>query len=343
MFLGELNQSEAIRLTLTLDTTPTGTPQIGIDKQGVEVLAETNMSGSGLEWYYNYTTGAGATIGAYQVRYSAVISGTNRYAYDSYNISVNSVDDVKAETASIQTDTTSIESKVDIVDTNIDQLLIDVAAVPTVGEIDTELTSTHGAGLWNAGGGTGAYNATIHVQDGSAVDVPDAYVTIHNATDDDSPIVASGTTDINGDVVLNLDGNVYVRVSKAGFNFTSTAKNITATGTYTVSGTTISYSNPSDPDVCRLFLFPKTLDNQDITDLASDIKISSKTALTKVDGIFIHNSSDTFTYNAATDPDSYYFDAVRTSNVHISSDLLGIDADVLVPDAASVDLDTLIS
>jgi hypothetical protein len=314
-----LKRSEVRRLLLELDSAPTGTPTVAIyrdaDPTPVEVLAATSMTvkagTSNLIWEYVYTTGASATVGSHNIEYSAVIDGVTRFAYEPYYQSIN----------------------------NIDSLADDIAAVPTVGEIDTELSGTHGAGSWLSGtAGTGAYNATIHVQDQNTNDVADAHVTIHNATDDDTPVIADGYTDANGDVTLNIEGNIYVRVSKAGFTYTSTTKNITSSATYTVSGTVDSVSNPIDPDVCRLRIFPITLGNADITDLATSLKISSKGRLTKISGQFISNDTLTWTYDSSTTPDSYYFDAVRLAGVRIECDELGIDADVLVPDAATYDI-----
>jgi hypothetical protein len=462
-YLGEKQRSEAVRLYLTLDTAPTGTPTATITRQGTSVLTATNMTqgASTLEWYYDYTTGVSATVGAHQVKYTAVVDGVTRFGYDQYDQTIDDfdslavdiasvqadttsietkvdtidtvvdailvdttaieidttsietkVDSVQVDTTSIetkvdsiQTDTTSIESKVDTIDTNVDTALtnqtsiegkidtidtvvdsiqvdttsietkvdtidgvvdailvdttaieidttsietkvdtaiVDIAAVPTVGEIDTELTSEHGAGAWTTtGAGSGAYNATVNVKDDSAIDVPNAFVTIHNASDDDAPVIANGTTDNSGNVILAIDGNVYIRVRKAGFNFTSTAKNITATGTYNVTGTAIAATNPSDPDVCRLRLYPITLGNADITDLADEIIISSQGSLTKINDQYIKNTELSFTYDSGTTPDSYYFDAVRLSTCHITCAALGLDHDITVPDEATKNISDL--
>ncbi|MFC1856183.1 hypothetical protein ACFL2A_06550, partial [Thermodesulfobacteriota bacterium] len=309
-----------IRFILELDSSPTGTPTVAVEQNGTSILAATNMtvvSGTNnLIWYYDYTTDSAAVIGAYQVKYSAVIDGVTRYAYEHYDVSLKSVDDVDSA----------------------------VSAVPTVVEIDAQLTTFHGSGAWtDSGVGAGAYNATIHVQDGGLNDVSDAYVTVHNAADADTPIIASGTTDANGKVILNIDGNVYIRASKAGFNFTSTAHNIASSATYSVSGTVISYSAPTDPELCRLYIYPITLDNASIVDLAASLTITSRDVLTKVNGEFVKNASMSFTYDATTTPDSYYFDALQGANVQITCDPLGIDHDLLVPLEVSKDLNDLVS
>jgi hypothetical protein len=294
-FLGELNRSESIRLFLTLDAAPTGTPTVTIEKNGgsIQVADDMTQGLSNLEWYYDYTTGGSATVGTYQVRYTAVIDAVTRYAFDHYNVSINSIDDTK-----------------DAVDA--------------------------------LGGGVGAYEATINVKDQVPINIADAIVTIHNSNNDDDPIIARDTTNASGNVVLNIDGTVYVRIKKTGFNFTAESINVTASGTYNVTGTSVTIQNPSDPDVCRLFIFPVTIGNTDITDLK--IYIKSQEAFAKTDGgLFISNKTLEFTYDPTTAPDSYYFDAIRGALVHIQSDFLGIDKeDLTVPDEATKDLDELI-
>jgi hypothetical protein len=215
-----------------------------------------------------------------------------------------------------------------------------------IAENQTDLNtiiSTGGTGPWttyDGGLGTGQYTATVNVKAGG-VDVQGAKVTVHNASNDDSPFYGPVTTDDNGNAVFTIEGNVYIRVSKAGYNFTAAAKNITASGTYNVTGSALTIDPPSDPDLCRLYLFPITLDNQDVTGLT--ISISSKDKLTKVNGEFIKNAESTFTYDDSTSPDSYYFDAVQSAVVHITCDLLGIDHNVIVPSESTKDLNALVS
>ncbi len=219
----------------------------------------------------------------------------------------------------------------------------DIAGLPTAAMIDTQLTGTHGSGAWltyNGGLGTGQYTATIHVEDESQNDVANAKVTVHNAGNDDTPFYGPVTTDVNGDAVFTIEGSVYARVSKAGYAFGAAALNVTASGTYTVSGTSSTVTPPSDPALCRLYLFPITMDNQDITNLT--INISSRTKLTRVNGEFIQNTSMTFTYDSSTAPDSYYFDAVQGADTHITCSKLGLDHDVTVPAAATKDLSELV-
>lgn len=290
------------------------------------------------------------------------------------------IDTVDTVVDSIQTDTTSIESKVDILDTNVDTSLVnqtnmetkidtidtvvdsiqtdttsietkvdtaitDIAAVPTVGEIDTELTSEHGAGPWTTGTtGTGLKAITINIKDGDTNNLEGVNVDIHNAANDESPQYASGQTDTDGNTPeFNLDAATYkVRLAKAGAIVSETETIIvTEDDTFDLTVVAQTVSNPSDPDVCRLRLYPITLGDEDITDLADNIIISCRDSLTKVSGQYIKNTEASFTYDSATEPDSYYFDAVRGSIVHVKCDVLGLDHSFTVPDQETEDISNL--
>jgi hypothetical protein len=225
----------------------------------------------------------------------------------------------------------------------------DIADIHTdVAENQTDLNSiisTGGTGPWttyDGGLGTGQYTATINVKDDVPANVSGAKVTVHNASNDDTPFYGPVTTDANGNAVFTIEGNVYVRVSKAGYNFAPTAKNITASDTYNITGTVLTITPPSDPDLCRLCIYPITLDNQDVTGLK--IEISSKDGFTKINGEFIKNSTLEFTYDDTTTPDSYYFDAVQGATVNIAcGDLWTGNQEIFVPSEATKDLKDLIS
>lgn len=92
--------------------------------------------------------------------------------------------------------------------------------VPSAGEIDTQLSSTHGAGLWGGAGGSGAVSTPITITDGTnPLDGVEVWVTTDQAG---SNMVASGVTDALGVVTFLLDpGDYYVWKQLAGWNFTN--------------------------------------------------------------------------------------------------------------------------
>jgi hypothetical protein len=108
-----------------------------------------------------------------------------------------------------------------------------------------------------------------------------------------------------------------------------------------VTGTTNVIPNPASLDVCRLFFFPVHLDSTDVKPLV--VYAQTKEALSKTNGEFITNIRRKFTYNSATTPDSYYYDAIRGETILVTSAVLGWDqVEVDVPDLATKDLADLI-
>lgn len=213
----------------------------------------------------------------------------------------------------------------------------------TNSDLDTDIAdiiSTGSDGPWTTGDGglgTGQYIATINVQAGGT-DVADAKVTVHNASNDDNPVYGPVSTDIDGNAVFTIEGNVYIRVSKAGYLFTATAKNIIASATYNVTGTALTIDPPGDPELCTLYLYSKTLENVTVTDLVVDIK--SKEKLTKVDGQYLEHAEDTFTYDSETE--SYQYDAIQGAVVWITCEAIGLNQKITVPATSTANLDTLI-
>ena len=115
------------------------------------------------------------------------------------------------------------------------QALVSAGTPPTPLEIDAELTSKHGSGLWASGGATGANQVIISIIDGNSDPLPDVNVTVLNS---DQTVTLDGkVTDSLGQVTFALDNDTYkIRLRKSFVSFT-------VPETLVVSGdTTISYS-----------------------------------------------------------------------------------------------------
>jgi hypothetical protein len=104
---------------------------------------------------------------------------------------------------------------------------LSAASAPTVAQIDTQLSGTHGAGSWltgsGGGGGTGGAGASefiATVNDGSnPLDGVEVWVTTDALGVN---VAASGTTDALGHVTFMLDlGDYYLWRQLAGYNFTN--------------------------------------------------------------------------------------------------------------------------
>ncbi|MCK5603527.1 hypothetical protein KAR91_16705 [Candidatus Pacearchaeota archaeon] len=100
---------------------------------------------------------------------------------------------------------------------------------------------------------TGNRIVTLHIEDAVAAPIPDVFVRV---TDGAGLItIGTGTTDINGDVVLALDDEDYQAVlRKAMVNFTVPEPfTVTGDATFDFVGNVISPSAPTQPDTCVVF------------------------------------------------------------------------------------------
>jgi hypothetical protein len=299
-FLGKLKRSEEIPITLTLDASPTGTPQYRIlNSSRTEIVAASNLSGSGLNWYKTgQNVGVSATVGSYLIEYTAVIDGVTRYAYDTYEVTVNEIDDVKTDTETI---------------------------------------------IANIGVSEGLRSVILNIKDGVPNPVSDVTVVFHNAANDATPLFGIRTSDTLGatTAVLLNDATYTIRLLKNGVvNETQTIA-VTQDETFTVTVTTISVTPPSDPGLCKLFFFPQTLSQVDVTDAVVRVKTSTDLAL--VDGIYVDNRESLMVADTSTDPDNYYINAKIGTTVRIIGPIFGFNHEITVPDQATLDLSTLVT
>lgn len=102
-------------------------------------------------------------------------------------------------------------------------------APPTASEIDTELSSSHGAGAWGAAStGSSTYTDTVKDTDESGLPVEGVDVYLYNNSGYSGNPVASDTTDVNGVFSIPVDpGTYYVRCIKSGYTFTDFSKVVT--------------------------------------------------------------------------------------------------------------------
>ena len=138
------------------------------------------------------------------------------------------VDAIKAKTDNLPAspassdNVSSAESNIRGADSDTLKTLSDqIDAVPTVGEIDTELTAQHGSGNWTRDAGTGGTARTYTVTVGG---VPLDGVTVWVTTDEaGANVIANGTTNASGIFTFYHDlaagTTVYVWRQKSAYNF----------------------------------------------------------------------------------------------------------------------------
>lgn len=138
-----------------------------------------------------------------------------------------------------------------VVPTNFDPPTTAASAAPTVAEIDTQLSGTHGAGSWeSSGAGSGAYAITPHVEDALGNNLQNALVRV---TEGINTFTTTTNASGNGSPAFSLDAATYtVTVTKGGYTFSTTTRTVTGNeaGTLTadlVMTAVVIPAPPADP------------------------------------------------------------------------------------------------
>lgn len=132
-----------------------------------------------------------------------------------YVISENQIDDIDAIVDAIKAKTDNLP-----LDPASESLLqTSIATIPTVEEIDTQLSSAHGSGSW-ASSGSGTITFTYTVTDTTTLTPIDGVnVSVYTEVGLTNK-VADGVTDAFGNVIFYLDpGTYYFVSSKSGYSF----------------------------------------------------------------------------------------------------------------------------
>jgi hypothetical protein len=130
----------------------------------------------------------------------------------------------------------------------------DIAAIEggaTAEEVDTQLSSTHGAGEWSVSGGEGAYTGTLTVDDGEGTGLEGAVVHARRG----GVLKASGTTDSSGEITDWVFGAYTYNLAVRLAGYQPEADTITVSGdawSKTISMTAISITAPDDATLCTV-------------------------------------------------------------------------------------------
>lgn len=155
------------------------------------------------------------------------IYDTSRYGEDQAVASVSAGVTVSDKTGFALTaaydaaKTAASQASVDALPTMIEAAIAAIPSAPTVGQIDTQLSATHGAGAWGAGTlGAGAISTTVTVTvSGLPRDGVEVWLTTDSAG---LNVVASGISDAMGHITFMLDaGTYYAWKQLSGINFTN--------------------------------------------------------------------------------------------------------------------------
>jgi len=349
MPIQNLKQSTSAEVPIYLYDVSDGiTPITGVVAGGV--TAYTSQNGAAEASYT--VTGKWTEIGhgVYSLTLDATITNTTGTLFLQITDSRATFLDFNAAYR-VETGTLSdLETKIDTIDVNLDTVKdTDLPAVKTetaaikartdVINTATEDNTAHGSGSWEAGTGAGPYSVTFHVKDGGAVDIGDAIVSIHNATNDDGAL-AQGTTDNLGNIVLDVGGDIYIRVFKGGISHTPETTNITASGTYEVVVAQSVLPTASNPALSRASLVVYTISGALVTS-GLTLAVSTKNDLSRdSNDQFATNDSINMVYDSGSG--RWWIDLIRDMSFSITSEKVygKDDNDVLISHDFNTDNDS---
>jgi len=247
--------------------TTVATGGANVEIRGVTRSITLTVSGAGTVQFVGITgpiaiSGtATTTVNLYGVSSSLTDTSSNTTVSDETtsqdNVRDSLIDDATrfsgADVAAILADTADMQPKLG---TPSADLAADIAAVtaPTVGEIDTELTSNHGSGSWAATAGGGAYSVVIATKEADLTPISNVAVSIYTDSARTN-LFASVDTGVTGsaDAIGMNAAQYYWAAAKAGTTFTSGSFTISAGSTETLTGTVISVTAPSQVDGCTVY------------------------------------------------------------------------------------------
>lgn len=183
----------------------------------IVTAAAASEAGDGL---YTYTlAGASNTVeGVYAAVFkTATTTVDQQHLASAWFVGKAGIEYLDASIAAVKAKTDNLPS--DPADQSL--LMAAIAAVPsapTALQIDTQLSGTHGAGLWGGASGSGSISWPITIDDGiSPLDGVDVWVTTDSAG---TNVVARGYTDTLGTVTFLLDaGPYYLWKQLSGYTF----------------------------------------------------------------------------------------------------------------------------
>lgn len=207
------------------------------------------------------------------------------------------------------------------------------------GTINPGLDEYTDAKISSIGAGTGTNTVTITLTEtGGTPVIPSAAVAIKNQAND--TLLATGTTDANGQVVFMLDDGTYsVDKQKLGsYSFTNPETLVVSGNTnQSYIGTPISVSAPAQPDTCRMFIWARNPDGTLMATLTGNIKITALpyeyvSAFYKGEEINFTKHNDGY----------WYADIVYSATVEIYISALGIRINTTVPAQTTKDISELL-
>jgi hypothetical protein len=199
---------------------------------------------------------------------------------------------------------------------------------------------TVGAALAAALNGVGARQITLQVRVG-ALAVPTVLIAVYDSAN--TTHLFSVTTDVNGNVVLNLaDGSYKLRPFKAGYTFTTPqALTVTADATVAIAASAFVPPTSSDPSMCTVYGYAYDASGTPVNDVVIDFYANAPIG---VGAGLLTTTKVSVTSGAGTWADGYFeVELIRDAEVRLASKLPKLDGlTITVPDDSSAELADLV-
>jgi len=225
-------------------------------------------------------------------------------------------------------------------DTIIAELADMAGATFATGTDSLEAIRDRGDVAWITGGsGSGAnqVDLTIEVAVGP-VPIPDVKISVMNS--DSTVLIATGTSDTNGEATFALDDGTYkILLSRIGFTFTVPETLVVdeSPETATYNGTQVSVGSPPSADACRMYEYCVDQDGDALSSVTSYCAITDRPY---DDGAGAYETQKVpGTYDSGTG--LLYWDIVKGAIVTVEIKEIGLYKKYTVPDQANARLGDL--
>lgn len=215
------------------------------------------------------------------------------------------------------------------------------ADAPTVGQIDTQLSGTHGAGAWGPSSALGAFTIHIRAQDSSSLlYITDALISIKDNAD--TTLIDQQRTADDGTatrITTSLNAATYkLHCSVPGYTSVVVSHVITGNEDITLSLAPIVVGSPSVPSQCRVYGFEYA--GVGGLPILGSVVSAVLTGPSQVSG---NNILEVQAGSTTSDASGYwYLDLTIGKTYKITIPQADIEIEIVVPNLVSVNLKTLL-
>ena len=192
---------------------------------------------------------------------------------------------------------------------------------------------------WVTGGGmAGSNTVALTIKDGSGNNIVEAAIEVYDAVG--TTFYEKKFSNSSGQGIFQLDDGSYtIKIHKSGFTFTDTVIVVSGALAQAITGTALVITAPSDPTLCRIYVYVKYPNNTIPSALITGLKVVELPEF--ISGIGYAGDLETGQYDSVTG--LLYWDVVQGATARISVKELGIDnKKIIIPAATTAEIEDLI-